>query len=57
MTQMHTAPNETLVDREIRDSVRVIHRQRNTKLAVVILIAVLGIFVLFLGAYLGFGGG
>ena len=47
-------PN-TDVDQEIRHSIRVIKQQRTAKLAVVILAAIVGVIVLFLAAYLGFG--
>lgn len=51
------SPGNTVGDDEIRESIRVMHRERNAKLAFVVMATVAGVFVLFLAAYLGFGGG
>lgn len=55
MNQAQVNPLESAVDDEVRQSIRVMQRERSTKLALVIISGILGIGVLFLVAYLGFG--
>ena len=57
MTQAQMNPTDNAVDEEIRHSIRVIQRQRSTKLTLVAITTIVGIGVLFLAAYLGFGAG
>ena len=56
MSQPHTKPTGDLDD-DIRDSIRVMHRQRNTKLTLVILTGIAGLVVLLVAAYLGLSTG
>ncbi len=56
MSQHHAAPTNDL-DKDIRDSIRVMHRQRNTKLILVLVTGVVGMAVLLVAAYLGLATG
>ena len=55
MNQAPVNPSDGAVDDEVRHSIRVMQRERSTKLTLVIISGILGIAVLFLVAYLGFG--
>jgi hypothetical protein len=52
MTQGPTG--ESVSDIEVRDSIRVMNQQRNTKMVIAIIGIIVGIGVLFTAAYLGF---
>ncbi len=53
MTQGQS-PTEIVDDAEVRESIRVMQQQRNTKLVFAIVGIVVGLGVLFTAAYLGF---
>jgi hypothetical protein len=55
MSQGYMHHEDAPADEEIRHSIRVMKQQRTAKLAVVILATVVGVCVLFIAAYLGFG--
>ena len=54
MAQSYTHDTQRTPDDEIRDSIRVIQRERSMKLTMVILATIFGIGALLLAAYLGF---
>jgi hypothetical protein len=56
MSEHHTQPTSDL-DNDIRDSIGVMHRQRNTKLILVLATGVVGLAVLLVAAYLGLATG
>lgn len=53
MAQGYHPDTDDLVDKEVRHSIRVIKQQRNAKMLAFVLFAVIGVLVLFYGAYVG----
>lgn len=55
MGHANTAEDELFEDREIRDSIMIIRRQRNTKLLVAIFGIVGALVIAFIAVYLAYG--